>query len=56
MDTTVLLKRGKKIILESRERNGSGRERGGGEERGSDSDMGGDGGEVQRVRKLNGGV
>ena len=56
MDATVLLRRGKKIILGSRGREESGREKGGGGQRGVVSDKGGDRGEVQRVSNLKGGV
>jgi hypothetical protein len=57
VDATILLRRGKTIISGSRGREGSERERGGGGNRGrGSSDTGGDGGEVQRVKKLNGGA
>jgi hypothetical protein len=56
VDATGLLRRGKKIILRSRGREGPGREREGGGKRKAGSDTGGDGGEVQSVRNLKGGV
>ena len=52
----ILLRRGNKIIKRSRgERDVRGRKEGEGK-RGAESGMGGDGGDVQRVRKLNRGV
>jgi len=56
VDASVLLRRGNKIIMEGRGRERPGRERGGGGKRGAGSGVGGDRGEIQRVRKLNGGV
>jgi hypothetical protein len=55
VDASVLLRKGKKMIMEGKGREGYGRERGGGE-RGAGSGVGGDKGEVQRVIKLNRGV
>ena len=52
MDATVLLRQGKKMILGSRGKERSGRERGGGGKKGTSSDMGENGEEVQRVRNL----
>jgi hypothetical protein len=52
VDSTVLLRRGKKIVLGSRGRKESGREKGGGGQRGVVSDKGSDGGEVRSVRNL----
>jgi hypothetical protein len=58
VDATVLLSRGKRIILDYSkgerdlvERRKEG-EKGGGGRKGDSSHMGGDGGEVQRVRNL----
>ena len=57
VDASVLLRRGNNIIKGSRHLEGLGRKRrGGGKKRGEESGMGGDGGDVQRVRKLNRGV
>ena len=55
VDTTVLLRRGKKIILESRGKEGSWRKRKG-RKKGDSSDIGGDEVEIQRVRDMKGGV
>ena len=55
MDSSVLLRGGNKIIKGSRGLEELGRKKRGGE-RGEESGMGGDGGDVQRVRKLNRGV
>jgi hypothetical protein len=57
VDASGLLRRGDNIIKGSTGWEGLGRkrERGGGK-RGAESGMGGDGGDVQRVRKLNRGV
>jgi hypothetical protein len=57
VDASVLLGRGNKIITGGRGREGPWREKGGGgKEGGAGSVVGGDGGEGQRVRKLNRGV
>jgi hypothetical protein len=53
VDALVLLRRGKKIIPGGRGREGPGRRRGGGGKRWAGSDAGEEGGELQRVRKLN---
>jgi hypothetical protein len=54
VDASVLLRWGDKIIKGSRGWEGLGRKRRGVQEkRGEDSGMGGDGGDGQRVRKLN---
>ena len=54
VNASVLLRRGNNIIKRSRELEGHGMKKGG--KRGAESGMGGDGGDVQRVRKLNRGV
>jgi hypothetical protein len=57
VDDSVLLRRVNKIIMGDRGREGLKRKRGGGEEKGlTGSGVGGDGGRLQRVRKLNRGV
>ena len=56
VDASVLLRRGNKIIKGSRGWEGLWRKRREGGEKGAESGMGGDGGDVQRVRKLNRGV
>ena len=57
VDASVLLRRGNKIIKGSKGWEGLGRKRGRvGEKEEAGSDIGGDGGDVQRVRKLNRGV
>ena len=57
MDASVLLRRVNKIVQASIVWEGLRRKRrGGGGKRGEESGMGGDGGDVQRVRKLNRGV
>ena len=48
VDVSVLLRRGNKIIMRGRGREGPGRERGGGGKRGAGSGMGRDRREVQR--------
>jgi hypothetical protein len=53
---SVLLRRGNKIITTGRAREGARRDREGGGKRGIGSGMGEDGGEIQRVRKLNRGL
>ena len=52
MEATVLLSRGKKIILGGRGEGDLGGREEGKEKKGPSSDIGGDGGEVQRVRNL----
>jgi hypothetical protein len=54
MDATVLLRRGKKIILGISAREESEREREGMENVGTESGMGGDAGEIERVKNLKG--
>jgi hypothetical protein len=56
VDASILLRRGNKIIKGSRGQEGLGRKRRGEGKRGEESGMGGDGGDEQRVRKLNRGV
>jgi hypothetical protein len=53
---SVLLRRGNKIIKRFRGLEGLGRKRRGGGEKEAETGMGGEGGTVQRVRKLNRGV
>jgi hypothetical protein len=56
VDVSVLLRRGYKIIMGGRGREGLGRERERGGDKGGRVRCGRDKGDVQRVRKLNRGV
>jgi hypothetical protein len=56
VDGSVILRRGNNLIKVSRGWEGLGRKRGGGGEKGEESGMEGDGGDVQRIRKLNRGM
>jgi hypothetical protein len=56
VDDSVLLRRGNNVIKGSRGLEGLGRNKGRVGERREESGMGSDGGDVQRVRKMNRGV